>query len=167
MRFLLVDRITDLERDSRATGLKNVTLSEDFFTQHFPGHPIMPGALITECLVQLADWLLRESGDFNCISFPSRIELVKFHKLVHPGDQLQLDVQITGRENGLFQIRGEARCRNEIVAAARLEMRTQPVADFQAPGGGMISLPLGKGMAPTLLGMPAEVPESLLQERPA
>ena len=37
----------------------------------------------------------------------------------------------------------------------------------RAPGGGMISLPPGMGMAQMLLGMPAEVPESLLQERPA
>jgi hypothetical protein len=37
----------------------------------------------------------------------------------------------------------------------------------RAPGGGMISLPLGKGMAQMRPGMPAEVPESPLQERPA
>jgi 3-hydroxyacyl-[acyl-carrier-protein] dehydratase len=133
MRFLLVDRITDLESGLRATGLKNVTLSEDFFTHHFPAHPIMPGALITECLVQLSDWLLRESSDFNCIAFPFRIETVKFHRLVRPGDQLRLDVQIIGRENGLFQIRGKASCQDQVAASARLEMRTLPAADFQAP----------------------------------
>ena len=98
MRFLLIDRITDLESGSRATGLKNVTLSEDF-----------------------------------CIAFPSRIEMVKFHHLVRPGDQLLLDVQITGRENDLFQIRGEARCQDHVAASARLEMRTQPAAAFQSP----------------------------------
>lgn len=37
----------------------------------------------------------------------------------------------------------------------------------RAPGGGMISLPLGKGMAQMLLDMPVEVPESLLQELPS
>jgi 3-hydroxyacyl-[acyl-carrier-protein] dehydratase len=133
MRFLLIDRITDLESGLRATGLKNVTLSEDFFTYHFPTHPIMPGALITECLVQLSDWLLREANDFSCIAFPSRIETVKFHRLVRPADQLRLEVEIVGRENGLFQIRGAARCQDQIVASARLEMRTVPAADFQSP----------------------------------
>ena len=133
MRFLLIDRITDLESGLRATGLKNVTLSEDFFTHHFPAHPIMPGALITECLVQLSDWLLRETNDFSCISFPCRIELVKFHQLVRPGDQLRLEVQILGRENGLFQIRGAARSQDQVAASAQLEMRTLPAADFQSP----------------------------------
>jgi len=132
MRFLLVDRITELETGLRATGLKNVTLSEDFFTHHFPAHPIMPGALITECLIQLADWLLRESTDFECIAFPSGIELVKFHRLVRPGDQLQLEVEIVGREDGVFRIRGEARCQDKVAASARLEMRTLPVVDFQS-----------------------------------
>jgi 3-hydroxyacyl-[acyl-carrier-protein] dehydratase len=133
MRFLLVDRITELESGVRAAGLKNVTLSEDFFTHHFPSHPIMPGALITECLVHLADWLLREGSDFECIAFPSYIEIVKFHRLVRPGDQLRLEVQITGHEEGLFQIRGEARCENQLAASARLAMRTEPAAEFQSP----------------------------------
>jgi 3-hydroxyacyl-[acyl-carrier-protein] dehydratase len=133
MRFLLVDRITDLESGLRATGLKNVTLSEDFFTHHFPANPLMPGALITECLVQLSDWLLRESSDFNCIAFPWRIELVKFHRLVRPGDQLRLEVQIIGRENGLFQIRGEASCQDQVAAFARFEMRMLPATDFHFP----------------------------------
>ena len=86
MRFLLVDRITHMEKGKRATGIKNVTLSEDFFTFHFPDHPIMPGALIAECLVQLADWTVRDSEDFASVALPSAFETIKFHHLVRPGD---------------------------------------------------------------------------------
>ena len=90
MRFLLVDRIRELESGKRAVGVKNVTLSEDFFTHHFPYHPIMPGALIMECLVQLADWMLRESTAFESVAMPSTVDSLKFYKLVRPGDQLKL-----------------------------------------------------------------------------
>ena len=44
MRFLLVDRILELERGRRAVGIKNVTMSEDFLAYHFPEMPIMPRA---------------------------------------------------------------------------------------------------------------------------
>jgi 3-hydroxymyristoyl/3-hydroxydecanoyl-(acyl carrier protein) dehydratase len=133
MRFLLVDRIMELESGKRAAGVKNVTLSEDFFTHHFPFHPIMPGALITECLVQLADWLIRESVDFESIATPASFDSLKFYRLVRPGDQLKLDVEIVSRENEHCEIRGEARCEGERVAVARFTMTLRPAAEFQPP----------------------------------
>src|SRR6266849_4316503 len=122
MRFLLVDRITEIESGKRAVGVKNVTLSEDFFTHHFPNHPIMPGALITECLVQLADWLLRESTGFESIGTPASFDSLKFYKMVRPGDQLKLEVELTSRENGTCAMSGKARCEDETVAAGRFTM---------------------------------------------
>jgi 3-hydroxyacyl-[acyl-carrier-protein] dehydratase len=131
MRFLLVDRITGLESGKRAEGVKNVTLSEDFFTHHFPFHPIMPGALITECLVQLADWLIREHSDFESIATPASFDSLKFYRLVRPGDQLKLDVEIVSRENDRCDVRGEARCDNDKVAAGRFTMTLRPAGEFQ------------------------------------
>ena len=48
MRYILLDRITTLEPPDIARGVKCVSLAEDTFMDHFPGHPIMPGALILE-----------------------------------------------------------------------------------------------------------------------
>lgn len=133
MRFLLIDRIVELERGVRATALKNVTLSEDFFTHHFPEHPIMPGALIAECLVQLADWVVRESEDFTVVGLPESFDTVKFHHLVRPGDQLQLEVELVGREGDCRHFSGRARRNEQIVAAARFTMVAAPAADLLAP----------------------------------
>jgi len=56
--FLLVDRVNeiDLEHEDGPTirALKNVTINEDFFNGHFPGHPIMPGVLTLEAMAQSA-----------------------------------------------------------------------------------------------------------------
>jgi 3-hydroxyacyl-[acyl-carrier-protein] dehydratase len=133
MRFLLVDRITELRSGERAVGLKNVTLSEDFFTHHFPTYPVMPGALMIECLVQLADWLLRESADFQCVAIPSHFESWKFHRLIRPGDQLQLQVEVVGRDNGQLQLRGSVLCDAEVAVAGRFSMKLMPAEDFQNP----------------------------------
>lgn len=132
MRFLLVDHIIEMEPGLRARGIKNVTLSEDFFTHHFPEYPVMPGALITECLVQLADWTVRESEAFAFTGLPSSFESVKFHHLVRPGDRLQLEVEVVDRQPGLYAFRGEARCEDKVVTVARFVLKTQCMENLMA-----------------------------------
>ena len=51
--MLLVDKITELVPMDYAVGVKSVTINEPFFQGHFPGHPIMPGALICEAMAQV------------------------------------------------------------------------------------------------------------------
>ena len=48
--FLLVDRVLDFVPGKTLVAIKNVTMNEAHFQGHFPGHPVMPGVLILECL---------------------------------------------------------------------------------------------------------------------
>ncbi len=52
--FLMVDRVTECDMESRIVGIKNVTADEPFFQGHFPEFPVMPGVLIIEALAQVA-----------------------------------------------------------------------------------------------------------------
>src|SRR4030066_221928 len=52
--FLLVDRILELVPEKSARGYKNVTINEEFFEGHFPGHAVMPGVLVCEAMAQVA-----------------------------------------------------------------------------------------------------------------
>lgn len=51
--MLLVDKITEMVPMDYAIGQKSVTMNEPFFQGHFPGRPIMPGALICEAMAQV------------------------------------------------------------------------------------------------------------------
>ena len=52
--FLMIDRVVEVEAETSAVGIKNVTVNEPYFEGHFPGRPIMPGVLIIEAMAQTA-----------------------------------------------------------------------------------------------------------------
>lgn len=93
MRYLLLDRITELRPPELARGVKCVSLAEDTFGDHFPGYPIMPGAMILEGLAQLGGVLLeacmRERGRHDLHALLTMVERAKFRRLVQPGDRLE------------------------------------------------------------------------------
>jgi len=96
--FLLIDRVLDLKRKQRIVAIKNVTINEPFFAGHFPGLPIMPGVLIVEAIPQAGGALLLTEVEDRSdkIMVFTGIERAKFRKPVSPGDQLRLEVEVTG-----------------------------------------------------------------------
>src|SRR5260221_4140431 len=52
--FLMIDKVVDVVANQRATGVKNVSINENYFQGHFPARPVMPGVLIIEAMAQTA-----------------------------------------------------------------------------------------------------------------
>lgn len=130
MRFLLIDSILELETGARAVGLKNVTMSEDFLADHFPDRPIMPGVLILEALVQLADWVVRDATDFDKLGVVTGFDRIKFRRVARPGDQLRLEVDLNASENGTHEFRGKAYSGDAVAASANIMLGEAPLADY-------------------------------------
>ncbi|MDR1085876.1 MAG: 3-hydroxyacyl-ACP dehydratase FabZ [Deltaproteobacteria bacterium] len=112
MRYLLVDRIIKWVPGREAVGLKNVSLSEDFFDDHFPLKPIMPGTLIIEGMAQLSGLLLEETMKENGLKIKALMSLVeraRFRRPVYPGAQLIYYSQVSqyNELGGRAQVRAE------------------------------------------------------------
>jgi len=144
--FLLVDRIEEVVPGKRATGIKNVTINEEFFLGHFPGHPIMPGVLIVEFMAQVAGVLAYESAgsldkseqDLNdkVIYFMS-MDKVKFRKPVIPGDCLRAEVFLTKHRGNIASFEGKAYVDEILVAEAEMKavlVNREAAADRAAEG---------------------------------
>lgn len=105
MRFFLIDKITKWEVGRSAQAVKNVSLSEDFFDDHFPRHPVMPGVLMLEGMAQVSGLLLEASLLDKCgkdaKAVLTLLERTKFRDLVKPGDTLVYKTEVIAvNENG-------------------------------------------------------------------
>ncbi len=119
--FLLVDRVVDLVRDVSATGIKNVSINENFFQGHFPQHPVLPGVLIIESMAQTAAVLVVEtlgpSAQGKLVYFMT-VDNAKFRKPVVPGDQMHVHVRKERQRGNIWKFAAEAKVDGRVVAEA-------------------------------------------------
>ncbi len=113
MRFVLIDRIIDVQPgQSRLAGnntfaspvpalraVKNLSLAEEYLSDHFPGFPVMPGVLMLEALTQAGAWLIREMEDFaHSIIVLKQARTIKYGSFVEPGRRLEILVELLSNE---------------------------------------------------------------------
>lgn len=119
--FLLIDRVVDVKLGSSATGIKNVTVNDQFFIGHFPGHPVMPGVLIIEAMAQTAAVLVVKTlgSEFEGkLVYFMTVDSAKFRKPVVPGDQLHIHVEKERNRANVWKFRGIAKVNGVSVAEA-------------------------------------------------
>ncbi len=130
--FLLIDRVLELEIGKSIVALKNVTYNEPQFTGHFPAQPIMPGVLIIEALAQATGILAFKSEVGKPIDgqiyMLVGVDKVRFKRMVEPGDQLRLEVEVMTVKRGIWKFKCVAKVDDKVVTSAEL-MCTQKAAN--------------------------------------
>ncbi|RUA05184.1 MAG: 3-hydroxyacyl-[acyl-carrier-protein] dehydratase FabZ [Gammaproteobacteria bacterium] len=130
--FLLIDRVLELEIGKSIVALKNVTYNEPQFTGHFPAQPIMPGVLIIEALAQATGILAFKSEVGKPIEgqiyMLVGVDKVRFKRMVEPGDQLRLEVEVMTVKRGIWKFKCIATVDEKVVTTAEL-MCTQKTTE--------------------------------------
>ena len=125
--FLLVDRVTEMDKGKSIEAFKNVSISEPAFTGHFPDHPIYPGVMILEGMAQAGGILALKSNDLtaeelkNKVIYFMSIDKAKFRAPVKPGDQLVYKISILKLRGTLIVLDGKAYVDDKLVAQAELK----------------------------------------------
>jgi 3-hydroxyacyl-[acyl-carrier-protein] dehydratase len=120
--FLLIDRVLSCELGKNIVAIKNVAINEPYFQGHFPGNPVMPGVMILESLAQAAGILsflsLKRDSTRNLLYYFVGIDRARFKKPVIPGDQLRLEVTMTGQVRGIAKFAAVATVAEAVVTEA-------------------------------------------------
>ncbi len=126
--FLLVDRVTTLEKGVSIEGYKNVSISEPIFQGHFPDHPIYPGVMIIEGMAQVGGVLAFKSSDeedqeamSNKVVYFMSIDKAKFRSPVTPGDKLVYKLTVLKHRGAIWQLDAKAYVDDKLVAQAELK----------------------------------------------
>jgi len=130
--FLLIDKVLNIEIGKSLTAIKNVSFNEPHFTGHFPSQPIMPGVLIIEALAQATGILAfksevgkpREGQIYMLVG----IDNARFKRMVEPGDQLKLEVEVITVKRGIWKFKGTAFVDDKVVTSVEL-MCTQKASE--------------------------------------
>jgi UDP-3-O-[3-hydroxymyristoyl] N-acetylglucosamine deacetylase/3-hydroxyacyl-[acyl-carrier-protein] dehydratase len=120
--FLLVDKIIEVEGDTRIRGVKNVTFNEQFFQGHYPGTPIMPGVLIVEAMAQVSGLLFAQRLEHTGkLAVLLSMNNVKLRKAVVPGDQLILTAETVRLRRRTAHCKCQAMVGDAVAAEAEIK----------------------------------------------
>ena len=85
MRFILVDEILELTPGREIIAQRRISPDEEFFQDHFPGFPVVPGVLLTEMMAQAAGKCLYAEDTARGIPMLAKIASASFRDWVRPG----------------------------------------------------------------------------------
>jgi 3-hydroxyacyl-[acyl-carrier-protein] dehydratase len=120
MRWIWIDGFLEFRRGKSARAVKNLSLAEDYFADHFPGYPVMPASLILEGLAQTGGILVGEANDFREKVVLAKIREARFHRDVLAGEQLIYDVALDFLRPEGASIQGRALVGDQPVAEAEI-----------------------------------------------
>jgi len=123
MRHFWLDRILEMEVGRHAVGIKCFTLSEDFFNEHFPGNPVVPGVYLLEGLAQTAGVLLALTTERRKFALMVSVDRAKFSNFARPGEEVRLAVTIEDMGDDHARVHAVATAGERQVARAGISFR--------------------------------------------
>ena len=124
--FLLIDRVESITNGESIEGYKNISISDQVFQGHFPGHPIYPGVLIIQGMAQAGGVLAFKSSanedEFeNKVVYFMCIDKAKFRSPVFPGDKLVYKLNVVKHKGNIWVLDGKAYVEDKLVCEAELK----------------------------------------------
>src|SRR5438132_9158991 len=120
MRWIWIDRFLALESKRSARAVKNLSLAEDHFADHFPGYPVMPATLILEGLAQTGGILVGEANAYQEKVVLAKIPWARFHRDALAGEILIYDVEMLNLRTEGASVQGKVTSDGRLVAEAEI-----------------------------------------------
>jgi 3-hydroxyacyl-[acyl-carrier-protein] dehydratase len=136
--FLMLDRILEINSGENITAIKNVSSDAPYFQGHFPDVAVMPGVLMLEAIAQASGILAYATAGVSEYSpkdlyFFAGVDKVKFKKIVTPGDQLKIFVELIQNKKSfsIFRTKGSIFVGDDLVCYAEILCAKKGMNDEQ------------------------------------
>ena len=118
--YLMIDHVDEVIPGKSARGYKNLTMNEWYFPPHFPGAPLMPGALQLECLAQMITIAITTlpGNEGKTTRFISTA--LKFRQEIVPGKKLILETKVDSWYRGILKGHGVGYIDGEVAVEAEM-----------------------------------------------
>ncbi len=122
--FLLIDRITKIEGEDKAWGIKRLTLNEEFFQGYLPDDPQMPPTLLSEAMAQVGAAVImsKATSEGKYILFGA-LDNATFLRNARPGETLEIEAEMlkirkdAGKTRIICRIEGDEIARADFMFA--------------------------------------------------
>lgn len=112
--MLLVDDIVE-QSENRIVCRKTFRADEFFFQGHYPGYPLVPGVILCESAMQAGAILLAQFvQEGKGVPVATRLNEVKFKKMIRPGDTIEMDVTLNDRMADAFFLAAKVTCAGKL-----------------------------------------------------
>lgn len=132
--FEMIDTVTLFARDAlRIVCEARVPTQSPVFEGHFPGHPLVPGVLLTETMAQASGYLVLGLNRLSQMPFLMAVDKARFRTFVEPDARLVIEAELLMEGSGYAATKARIAADGKPVCDAELRFRLMPFpAELQA-----------------------------------
>src|SRR5918993_648149 len=125
--FEMIDRVTGLDREGKRIEIRStVPMESPVFEGHFPGHPLVPGVLLTETMAQASGYLVLALRGFSHMPFLMAVDKARFRTFVGPGTELAIEARLEHEGSGYVVTKAKIAVEGKPICDASLRFKTMP-----------------------------------------
>jgi 3-hydroxyacyl-[acyl-carrier-protein] dehydratase len=121
MRYILVDKIVELQKRRMIAAIKHVTMSDALVSVYEPrGSMELPGAMMIEAMAQAAGLLAMATIDLTAQPVLAKVQPCEIFRQARVGETIALRAEIEERNEMGCRTRATAQVENELLAEATI-----------------------------------------------